>query len=409
MNHSARENALTRRAICLTLAGEPCSEAWSALGPADWESLGRVAKAEGVAALLCHALGRTGWPEGMPDAVRNDLRATMYAGAARSVLLCRELLRLQEIFSHPSPIPIVLLKGGALAFTLYPDPALRPMADVDFLVPPERVSEAAARLRARGYRGYSLAMTPGLNRLLGLHVNLESSERFPIHLEVHRTLGASGRDYHAPDMAWFWDQVEPFDLRLPVSSAIPVPPGLSAPLLTLMPTAHLLYLAAHLMLQHGGAKGRLLWLYDIHLLIEQEGGCIEWDELARRAREFRWSAALTAALSGAQDCFRTPLPEGFLGLLTIDMDARAADLVRHRAALSQTRATIVWNKVSSLNWTGRLGLLFSVVLPSPAYLRWRYRPHPTWLWPLYYPYRWFDILREVIRTLRSKATWRKAG
>jgi len=383
-----RDVARVGRAICLALAGGPCSQGWSGLTPAGWDVLGSVARAEGVAPLLCHALGRTGWPAGVPDAVRDDLEAACYGTAARNALLYDELLRLLEILSRSPPIPAVLLKGVALAVTLYPDPALRPLSDVDLLVPPHRVDGAVARLKAQGYREHSPAMAPGLNRLVGHHVALESGDAVPLRVEIHWTLVAGERHHHAPDVAWFWDQTEEWKVDDPLPSVF-----------QLTPTAHLLYLAAHLMLQHGGARARLLWFYDLHLLIEREAGRIRWGELAQRAREFHWSAALLAALNGARERFGTPLPEGFPALLTTERDALAARLARRWAAPLQTRATAVWNAASSLDRSARLRLMLGVLLPSPAYVRYRYRPCPAWLWPLCYPYRWFDVLREGIATL----------
>lgn len=48
------------------------------------------------------------------------------------------------------------------------------------------------------------------------------------------------------------------------------------------------------------------------------------------------------------------------------------------------------------------GKAWAIACPSPAYMRWRYGPRPVlshvegpaWLWPLTYPYRWLDILRD---------------
>jgi hypothetical protein len=49
-------------------------------------------------------------------------------------------------------VEVVLLKGGDLRFRVYPDPATRPMADLDILVPPEQEGRARAVLEAFGYR-----------------------------------------------------------------------------------------------------------------------------------------------------------------------------------------------------------------------------------------------------------------
>ena len=182
--------------------------------------------------------------------------------------------------------------------------------------------------------------------------------------------------------------------------------------LTLTPTAHLLYLSAHLMLQHGEAHSSLRWFYDIYLLVERERGRMRWDELVARAREFRWAPAVYTALVGARDRFCGSsaeegdawLPHGVVEALAEASDLQASRLVARRADSLQTRAIGVVAAASSLSPRARLRLLLAVVIPSPAYMRWRYRPRPAWLWPLCYLYRWFDILREGLSTL-----WRMAS
>lgn len=71
-------------------------------------------------------------------------------------------------------IPYVVLKGAASAF-YYPDPLLRTMGDVDFLVKPEDMDRAAALLLSEGYT--EEGQGGGLHR---------SFRRGKIHLELHR-------------------------------------------------------------------------------------------------------------------------------------------------------------------------------------------------------------------------------
>lgn len=49
-------------------------------------------------------------------------------------------------------VPVVVLKGAALAAGTYPDAGTRPMSDIDLLVPVERVQELAEELQAAGWR-----------------------------------------------------------------------------------------------------------------------------------------------------------------------------------------------------------------------------------------------------------------
>jgi hypothetical protein len=329
----------------------------------------------------------------------------------------------------PAQIPVVILKGAALATTLYPSIGLRPMGDLDLLVPPDRLAEAVACLQALGYVEPAPDMVPGLNQVVGHHVGLDGGEAIPLHVELHWTLAAGEHARHAPSMPWFWQQTEPLSMgagglgsggaREPRSTGAgeqrrgaeansPLHPSTSAPLLTLTPTAHLLYLAAHLMLQHGSARASLLWFCDLDLLVRRQADRLDWDELLRRAREFHWTAALHAALRGAQDRFGTPLPQGFLDALAETEDRQAARLVARKADPRQTRAMGVWNFLSPLDGQARLRLALAIALPSPAYVRWRYQPRPGWLWPLCYPYRWLDILREGLSTL-AKLARRRGG
>jgi hypothetical protein len=313
--------------------------------------------------------------------------------AAANLLILEELRRLGEIFSRPPPVPVVVLKGGALAFTHYSDPAIRPLSDIDLLVPEQRVGEVRERLVSAGYREWAQEMAPGLNRVLSHHLNLRRDAP-TLYVEVHWTLGRSQHDRYAPDMAWFWEHTEPLHLPFPT------------PLLTLDPTAHLLYLAAHTILHHGEAEADGKWWYDIHLLVERDGARIQWDELVTRAGTFRWSEAMLRALTRCREEFGTPVPGKVLSRLEAERE-RSLIAVVERKARPRRKGEKAWDGLRSLDWTGRIGLLRGLLFPSPAFVQWRYRPNPAWTWPFFYPYRWLDILREAIhmtlRTLKARA------
>ncbi len=316
----------------------------------------------------------------------------LWATAAMNALVLEELKRLDEIFSRPFSVPVMVLKGGALAFTLYPDPSLRPISDLDLLVPKEFLQEALARLTGAGYSPWAEEMAPGLNLLLGHHFDLKK-EGLPFYLELHWTLTLSEHERYPLDMAWFWEHAEPLQLPFPTH------------FLTLDPTAHLLYIAAHALLQHGEAEMDPKWLYDLHLLVEKEGERIDWEELAKQAATSRWSEAVLRALKRCTELLGTQVPEKAFLLLEQGRDEGTAKLLE-RKAHPRRKGEKAWEKLLSLDWTGKLGLLRGLLLPSPTFVRWRYRPNPSWTWPLFYPYRWFDILREgvylAIRAVKAR-------
>ena len=455
----------TYRTLCRLASSQACPEFHrradaaftSTLGSDDWRLLAATARREGVAPLLYHALkeqrSRDGRVQGrggeqsssphlpispspqlscVPPDVQTDLRQAYYATTARNLLIYRELSRilaalaagppdrnLQSPISNlqlptsnlQPPIPVILLKGAALAATLYPSIGLRPMGDLDILVPGERLAEAVACLKALGYIEPYPEMAAGLNALAGHHVNLQGGRDIHLTVELHWTLIGGEHDWRSPSLPWFWQQTEPIpNTQSPIPNTQYSISNLQPPtsILQLTPTAHLLYLCAHLMLQHGEARSVLRWFYDIHLLVTQESHRIDWDELILRAQEFHWAAALYAALAGTAARFATPLPAGLLESLMDGADPRDQALVQRKARL-QTRWESISDALASISWRARLRRLLAITIPSPTYMRWRYKPHPVWLWPLCYPYRWLDILREGLSTLWKIGRGRTEG
>ncbi len=313
----------------------------------------------------------------------------LWRTAAVNSIVLEELRELGEAFSQPPPIPAVVLKGGALAFTLYPDLSFRPLSDLDILVPEECLEEAVARVQALGYREASPEVFPGQRKGLEFHCKF-AKEGLPITLELHWGLAASRRSRYAPDMAWFWAHAEPLPLPFP------------SPFLTLDPTAHLLYLTFHAMFEHGEAELDPKWLYDIHLLVEREGERIDWEELAGKAIAFRWAEATARAFERCSALFGTRFPDGVLQLLKEGGDEGALRILERRA-LPRRKGEKAWDAFWTLDWRGRLSLGRSILFPSPAFVRWRYQPRPQWLWPLFYLYRWFDIAREGVYLLARRA------
>lgn len=374
------------RFIAHVLSGRAGSLREAERASIDWDAVLTLAREERIAPLLYHQLTEAGWPAQAPDFFRRQLQDAYHAAIARQLLFEKELRRVaQALTALPGRPPILLLKGAALAATLYPDPALRPLTDLDLLLPRHALDAAAEALRALGYQEAFPSLAPGADHEMHHHLHLHGGPRARIAVELHWSLIAGAADWRAPSLTWFWEQTEPF------------PPYPELRMLT--PTAHLLYLSAHLMLQHGAAQARLLWFYDLHLLLTQEAERLDWEALLARARAYRWAPALRAALMEVHARFGTPLPPGVLDTLAHHEDPRALRFVRRRASPLQTRATATLDKIRALNWSARLRWTWRLLCPSSAYMRWRYAPHPEWLWPVYYPYRWLDMLWEGGRTL----------
>ncbi len=108
----------------------------------------------GVAALVYEHLGAAeGWPWQTLERLHEQAVAAAMWEAHHRQILARALAALAGRGLEP-----VLLKGTALAYACYPDPALRTRSDTDLLIPIEARGAADAVLRELGFeRGIEIS------------------------------------------------------------------------------------------------------------------------------------------------------------------------------------------------------------------------------------------------------------
>jgi len=109
-------------------------------------------------------------------------------------------------------IPVVILKGAALATTIYPNPALRPLSDIDLLIPRQHLEPAVQALKSLGYREPYPEMAPELNRAIHYHTHLRGGPQQSVAVELHWNLVAGDTDWRTPSLDWFWTQTEPISI-----------------------------------------------------------------------------------------------------------------------------------------------------------------------------------------------------
>lgn len=366
-------------ACCAVLTQRSDRVDWAEFTPAMWPTLAEFAEGHGIAPLVCQQFGLHGWPALMPLEIRAALQRGSYAATARSALLHAALEQIINGLHENGPL--VLLKGAALGTTLYARPALRPMLDLDLLVPRRAVPRAIQALQPLGYC-VTPEIAPGIHQQIEHHEHLQGGPHGAIGLDLHWNLVAGDADWRTPPIDWFWHNTEPWTPR---HHAAPLPW-----VLQLNSTATLLYVSAHLMLQHCGAQGRLIWFYDLHLLLTERGATIDWDEFVQRAHDFGWAAAALAALHGARAYFDSPVPDNVLAALHAALDPRSTAFVQRKANAALTHSE--WLNMLALQPAVRRRVLRRVLVPSLAYMRWRYQPRRRWLVVVCYVWHWARLI-----------------
>ena len=358
---------LIYKTLCKALVDTQDDLQWGSFTVSDWRALVPFARSQGVAPLLHYYTKRRDWGDQLPVEVREALEREYYASAAYNQLLFSELRRILEALGEAG-IPVIVLKGAAVAHTLYPDPALRPMNDIDLLVKPEHLFPAIKTLKQIGYHQQKITY----------HVVLAGGPDSRVNLELHWLLLPS-RDPEAL-ITWVWDRVVPFQLSGLDSQAC----------FALDPGASFLYLAAHLGLAHGSNKPRLVWLYDLFHSLAVADPISDFSELTEKAVRFGWSLAVNRSLSALELRFGPDLPDQLFEQITGVTDQSDEQFMysdQNDYAHSFSRQSI---RVFSLR--RRYSILMGTIFPSVAYMKDKYRLQKGWLWPVGYLRRMADLL-----------------
>lgn len=116
----------------------------------EWRTLLSLLKPHWIFALLSSHV-RT-WPADCrpPAEVMAFLEGGLLQAGARSLVAGRQIQRIAGTLQDAG-IPVLLLKGPALARTLYPDMALRQSSDIDLLVQPQNIPATEDILGTLGY------------------------------------------------------------------------------------------------------------------------------------------------------------------------------------------------------------------------------------------------------------------
>ncbi|MGH9383057.1 MAG: nucleotidyltransferase family protein [Vicinamibacterales bacterium] len=304
------------------------------------------------------AVPSSGPPDmGVADAVSRAARHQ----AAREMRLQQELGQVLAAADARGLTPLIL-KGTALAYSLYPEPALRGRNDTDLLVATSDKAGMMALLEGLGYvgdliagehwatseRSFKRRLSEAMTSCIDVHWRINNSPVF-----WHADLGHSSLIANAQPLA-----------ALHPKAVCP-----DRPALLLHACIHR---ASHVrapMLMDGAAYvpiNRLIWLYDIHLL-SGAMNADDWSAFLVMAVQLRMRGICRSAIAAAATRFGTTIPESVL--VGLEQQTREAT-TEHLDAPSWQMKLTEFRALPSNH--ARLGWLREHLLPSRAYMRSRY-------------------------------------
>ncbi len=306
----------TEGRFVFSLAGDGAEQA-SQLDPVpDWTRLLQVAWDAGAAGAL-------------RDHVRRHRQGTVPSAVERT-LACLTLerdLRMRTLQRRASDsiavlrsagIEVALLKGAALATTLYGSFASRPMNDVDLLVHSDQAEEAKRLMLLAGWeRDPELPddVVYASHHHLAPLIDARGSRS---RLEIHRTLLPAGHPFALP-MADLWAAMRPANLA-------------GNPVVVLAPTHHALHIAIHFAWSHTMREGAWNAFRDLGAM--ERAGMIDWVELVRVATHARAASCCYWTLTLARALANLHVPDDVLAALQPNASgARLRRLERHFAGV----------------------------------------------------------------------------
>jgi hypothetical protein len=321
-----------------------------------WDAVLAFTEAERLAPALGFMLKERA-PAAMPAAVRDRLRAHLVEATACHIVLSGELGRLLRHFGTTG-IPVIPLKGPALAETLYPRPALRPASDLDLLIPCETLVEVDGALRDLGYRRAPDEHSWSFDAAFDRATVYEGPAG--VRADVHWSFVSDPRySWNEGASRAVWDRA----VRIRVA-------GEDA--LGLGPEDLLLYLALHLAVHHGLAG--LLWYWDLARLLQHSGTRLDWTAVVERAARWRVVRVLAFVLRGVEDLFGPSVPAPVMARLA-PHGPRAGMLrwlQRHGDGQGRTRLEHLLTLLLVDRTLDLAAPLWRVACPSAAWLRARY-------------------------------------
>jgi hypothetical protein len=354
-----------------------------AVGGFDWDVLDRMTRRENLVPLLYHILGGKNM---LPPPLEQDWCQEYLGSGERHHQLSYELEGLLSGLSVRD-IPVMLLRGAALAKAVYDEPVVRPMRDLDLLV---RSQHVPAVLRALEGMGYARAESRGpytdgtIVYQNDVQVSRPGRSEFPIW--VHWSLFNSPYYQCTLPVDWFWE------------TSLPLQIGRTQTWV-LGPEAQTLYLCGHMLLHRGGAEYPwVLWTHDVAEVIVRYGERMDWELVLRRAQSCDLVLAVKRILGQVSEEWGVPISADVLARLRdLRPSRQEIQVFAWRAPRRRSALQRFWSDMAGLPGSRfRLRYLWHLLFPSWTYMRHRYQVSHALLLPLYYPYRWYRGLSGLV-------------
>ncbi|MHB8596657.1 MAG: nucleotidyltransferase domain-containing protein [Ktedonobacteraceae bacterium] len=289
-------------------------------------------------------------------------------------------------------IPVMVLKGADIAETQYARPELRHYGDIDLMVHPEDLKATFAILEQRGYRYYQEYRFEPLSRQRAAFVYMKEHEVGYLLFEIHISP-------HSNEMGVSFDPVQIWQRARPITVASVNVYGMGL-------EDMFIYLCWH---YRSHTFERLLWLYDIAVMLIRCEEQLDWPQVSRIARELGLLSTVYYCVLLCQQVFHVAIPgcanieqyrpSAFIRRLISRFVGNDLPTILDRTAYRKRK---LFQRLMVDNVLILALVLFRAAFPHPAHLGRLYMERsrlPLRLYWLYYPVHLLFIMKTGFQAI----------
>jgi hypothetical protein len=370
--NSAELDAYLARTLAAILRSEAAAP-WPAELGAEAKPIAQRIAFHGITLLIAQTSETlASWPPAIARAVREQAGIQTFWETSHRMAIAPLIEALAA-----AEISAVITKGTALAYSVYPDPAVRRRGDTDILVQGSSQEQVRQVLRACGFAGVSdiKALQESWQR--------DTAFGFSPAVDIHWRINASAF------VSQMLERGLRFDTSIPLDRLSPNARGVG-PVDNLILTA--INRGAHAVFGYNVGPeqvfeaDRLIWALDVHLLAGQFAAG-DWDDLVERASLSGAASMVRASLAFARRTLGTAVPEA--------VDAALSQVPADQGLGAYFGLTSHIQRLQlDLAACGSIGegarVLRYVAFPSEVFLQSRFPDAEGWPRPVLHLRRWIE-------------------
>jgi hypothetical protein len=369
----------------------------------NWEEVLKSTFWQGIAPLLYSNLKNIQESYFIPENVMDKLKKAYYRNVTKNMYMYEELNRILKAF-HDIGVGVIVLKGMALANTVYSDMGLRPIGDIDLLVKKEDLPHAEKTMTELGYHFHG-DMPPEWYRENHQHITyIHREKNIPVEIHWHianKSHPSRIRNLGTNIIERWWEEAKTIEFS-----------GRKA--LILCPDDLIIHLSLHFLKhrfisQNGSfsSKGALIQLCDIFQTLKYYRDEIDWVRLKGKAEKYGIDSPIFTTLfivkeiiGGNDDVFHNAL----CSFASVSLDRELIRLIKKRILIKENVLTIIPNTLIQSQvahtFQEKVKILLRGTFPSPEVISKKYSiPLTSKMLYFYYVIYPFRLLLKYRKTI----------